>query len=60
MQELVYCLSYVLKHMDLMRNWIDIKVDIVSVCAICVVMNVKVWITLCGIAKLIQSAMQYI
>ena len=23
MQELVYCLNYVLEHMDLMRNWVD-------------------------------------
>ena len=41
MQELVYCLSYVLEHvlehMDLMRNWVDIEVEIASVamCNLC-------------------------
>ena len=34
MQELVYCLSYVLEHMDLMRNWVDIEVEMVGVCVI--------------------------
>ena len=32
MQELVYCLSYILEHMDLMRNWVDREVKMVSVC----------------------------
>ena len=27
MKELVYSLSYVLEHMDLMRNWVDIDVE---------------------------------
>ena len=27
--------SYVLKHMDLMRNWNDIKVEKVNVCNLC-------------------------
>ena len=50
MQELVYCLRYVLEHMDLMRNWVDIEVEMVSVCVICAVRTVKVWITFCRIA----------
>ena len=62
MQELVYCLSYVLEHMehmDLMRNWVDIEVEMVSVCVICAVRIVKVLTTLCGIAQLIWSAVHY-
>ena len=31
MQELVCFLNYVLEHMDLMRNWIEIEVEKVSV-----------------------------
>ena len=59
MQELVYCLSYVLEHMDLMRNGVDIEVEMVSVCVVCAVRTVKVWITFCGIVQPIQSAVRY-
>ena len=59
MQELVYCLSYILEHMVFMRNWDDIEVEMVSVCVMCVVRTVKVWITFCGIAQLIQSSVCY-
>ena len=62
MQKHVYCLSYVLEHMehmDLMRNWVDIEVEMVSVCVICAVRTVKVWTTLCGIAQLIHSTVHY-
>ena len=38
----------------LMRNWVDIEVEMVSVCVVCEVRTVKVWITFCGIAQLIQ------
>ena len=31
MQDIVYSLSYVLEHMDLMRNWVDSK----CVCNLC-------------------------
>ena len=31
MQELVYSSNYILEHMDLMRNWVDIEVEKVSV-----------------------------
>ena len=31
-QELVYSFNYVLGHMDLMRNWVDIEVEKISVC----------------------------
>ena len=55
MQELVYCLSYVLEHMDLMRNWVDREVEVVSVCVICAVRTVKVWITFCGITSLFRA-----
>ena len=41
--------------MDLMKNCVDIEVDKVSVCVICVVSTVKVWVTFCGIAQLILS-----
>ena len=34
MQELVYSLNYVLEHMDLMRSWVDIEVEKVSICVI--------------------------
>ena len=54
-QELVYSLNYVLEHMDLMRNWVDVEVEKVSVCVICAVRTVKVWVTFCGI----QSAVHY-
>ena len=37
MQELVYSLNYVLERMDLMRSWVDIEVEKVSICVICVV-----------------------
>ena len=56
MQELVYCLSYILEHMDLISNWVDIEVEMVSVYVICAVRTVKVWIVFCGVAQLIQSA----
>ena len=54
MQELVYSLNYVLEHMDLMRSWVDIEVEKVSVCVICVMRTVKVWVTFCGIAWLLR------
>ena len=56
MQELVYSLNYVLERMDLMRSWVDIEVEKVSICVICAV---KVWVTFCGIAPFIQSAVHY-
>ena len=56
MQELVYSLNYVLERMDLMRSWVDIEVEKVSICVICAVRTVKVWVTFCGIAPFIQSA----
>ena len=31
MQELVYSLNYVLERMDLMRSWVDIEVEKVSI-----------------------------
>ena len=37
MQELIYSLNYILEHMDLMRNWVNIEVEKVSVCVICAV-----------------------
>ena len=43
----------------LMRNWVDIEVGKVSLCVICAVRTVKVWVTFCGIASFIQSAMHY-
>ena len=46
--------------MDLMRNWVDIEVEMVSVCVICAVRTVKVWITFCGIAQLIQSVLHFL
>ena len=45
MQELVYSLNYVLERMDLMRSCIDIEVEKVSICEICTVRIVKVWVT---------------
>ena len=45
--------------MDLMRSWVDIEVEKVSICVICAVRTVKVWVTFCGIAPFIQSAMHY-
>ena len=59
MQELVYSLNYVLERMDLMRSWVDIEVEKVSICVICAVRTVKVWVTFCGIAPFIQSAVHY-
>ena len=47
MQELIYSLSCILEHMNLMRNWVDIEVEKVSVCVIC------------EIARFIQSAVCY-
>ena len=35
--------------MDLMNNWVDIEVEKVSVCVICGVRTVKVWVTLGGL-----------
>ena len=55
MQELVYSLNYVLEHMDLMRSWVNIEVEKVSICVICAVRTVKVWITFCGIAPFIKA-----
>ena len=52
-------ISYVLEHMDLMRNWLDKEVEMVSVYVIYAVRTVKVWITFCGISQLIQSAVHY-
>ena len=59
MQELVYSLNYVLERMDLMRSWVDIEVEKVSICVICVVTIVKVWVTFCGIAPFFPSAVHY-
>ena len=59
MQELVYSLNYVLERMDLMRSWVDIEVEKVSVCVICAVRTVKVWVTFCEIARFIQSTVHY-
>ena len=42
MQALVYSLNYVLERMDLMRSWVDIEVEKVSICVICAVRTVKV------------------
>ena len=56
---LIYSLNYVLERMDLMRSWVDIEVEKVSICVICAVRTVKVWVTFCGIARFIQSAMHY-
>ena len=42
MDKCVYSLSYILEHMDLKRNWVDIEVEKVSVCVICEVRTVKV------------------
>ena len=47
MQELVYSLNYVLECMDLMRSWVDIEVEKVSICGICAVRTVKVCVTFC-------------
>ena len=48
-----------LERMDLMRSWVDIEVEKVSICVICAVRTVKVWVTFCGIARFIQSAVHY-
>ena len=48
-----------LERMDLMRSWVDIEVEKVSICVICAVRTVKVWVTFCGIAPFIQSAVHY-
>ena len=56
MQELVYCLSYILEHMDLMRNLVRIEGN---VCVIFAARTVEVWVTFCAIAHLIHSAMHY-
>ena len=58
MQELVYSLNYVLERMDLM-SWVDIEVEKVSICVICAVRTVKVWVTFCGIDPFIQSTVHY-
>ena len=42
--------------MDLMGNWVDIEVEKVSICVICAVRTVKVWVTFLGIAPFIRSA----
>ena len=55
MQELVYSLNYVLER----RSWVHIEVDKVSICVICAVRTVKMWVTFCGIAPFIQSAVHY-
>ena len=45
--------SYILERTDLIRNWVDIEVEKMSVCVICAVRTMKVWITFCGINPLI-------
>ena len=60
MQELVNALNYVLVHMDLMRNWVDMEVEKVSVCVICAVRTVKVSVTFCGITPFVQGAVHYV
>ena len=42
-------------HGLVMRSWVDIEVEKVSVCVICSMRTVKVWVTFCGIAQFIQS-----
>ena len=59
MQQHIYSLNYVLERMDLMRSWVDIAVEKASICVICVVRTVKLWVTFCGIALFIQSAIHY-
>ena len=46
-------------HRLLMRSWVDIEVVKVSICVICAVRTVKVWVTFCGIAQFIKSAVRY-
>ena len=41
--------------MDVMRNIIGIELELLSVCVICVVRTVKVWITFCGNTHLNQA-----
>ena len=55
------CLLFKLRseHMDFMRNWVDIEAEKVSVCVICAMRTVKAWVTFCGIAPFIQSAVHY-
>ena len=50
MQKLVYSFNYVLERMELMRSWVDIEVEKVSIHVICAKRTVKVWVTFCGIA----------
>ena len=54
MQELVYSLNYVLECMDLMRSWVDIKVEKVSICVICAVSTVKVWVIFVELPRLFR------
>ena len=55
MQEFVYSSSYVLEHMDLLRNWVDLEVEMVSLCVICAVRIVKVWITFLKLPSLFRA-----
>ena len=57
MQEPVHSLIYILEHIDIMRNWVDIEVEMLSG-VICMAKTVKVWVTFCGIVQLIHIAVQ--
>ena len=61
MQELVYSLNYVLERMDLMRSWVDIEVEKVSIIIMCNLCgeDCESGVTNCGISRFIQSAVQY-
>ena len=41
------------------EEWVDIEVEKVSVCIICMVRTVKVWVTFCGIPRFIHTAVHY-
>ena len=55
MHELLYCLGYVLENNALLKVWVDIEVEMVSVCVICTMRTAKVSITFCGITQLIEA-----
>ena len=55
MQELVYSLSSILERMDLMRSWVDIEVEKVSICVIRVVRIVNVWVTFVELPRLFRA-----
>ena len=56
MQELVYSLSYVLEHMDLLRNWVYRHRRSEGKCMRnCAVRTVKVWITFVELPSLFRA-----